>query len=200
MRIGLDVDGVICDFTHGAMQFCAEGLGITVPEADSWDWLKQHLTPEQHEYFWQRVQADTLEARLFWEMLPPTDWAMRLLNEVRTLEFLGHDVYWITSRQAARGKQHAEVWLRTHGFHGTVLRVGAEKEKGNKGRVAAALNLDLFVDDFIQECRGVIAYAPRCRVILLAAPYNGQEPLPHGVERQTGEWVVQLLKEVEHEG
>jgi 5'(3')-deoxyribonucleotidase len=98
--IFLDMDGVLCNFFHGALEAC--GLPADTPAV--WDFWKPQLTTSQ---FWSAID----QQHYFWEDLELYPWALELVDVCRSLG----DVYFCSSpgpdRDSASGKL---AWLRRH--------------------------------------------------------------------------------------
>ncbi len=166
MRIAFDLDGTLADL-DAALGAVTDGLfGGAAPGAQPSAGAStedESLTPEeerleparmraltrrqQHEV-WDRVRATAG----FWETLdeiqPGTVARIALLAEQR-----GWEVLFLTQRPTVAGpttQRQTQRWLAQHGFEMPsvfVLGVAA-----SRGKVAAALDVDVVVDDRAENC------------------------------------------------
>lgn len=176
--IGIDMDGIVVSFEHGYAPLLTSVSGIDFPEVGSrewprtWDWEKDAgVTNEQAGKVWGIIKgSDT-----FWFDLPPHEGAEEFLGRINRLSPLDFDIYFITNRMGREVKSQTEEWLIQHGFGSPTVLIS-----GQKGNVANALNLDLYIDDKDTNCLDVVEKSPRTRCLVLDRPYNrGLE----GVER-----------------
>jgi hypothetical protein len=158
MKIGIDVDGVLSDT-----------LVAIHRKFPGWDTSKGWyggFTKEQFDAVWN----DAKNTENFWLCIPVVQGLSRRLmidlNEV-------HDLYFITDRFDTKGSSAARQtkdWLDFEVLRGrTPAGVIVAK---NKGPVAAALGLDMFIDDKPDNCVDVINAVPSCRVYLCSLPHN----------------------------
>lgn len=143
VKIGIDLDGVLADFTFGfATQ--ARRLGLS-PAYNSNEQQLQYnglcgLKMGDMEKVWKEIE----KSRVFWSRLPslikPETWTR--IKRACTL----HDVYFITSRFCGQHlKLQTEVWLRSFGVRNpTVLLVPSPRAKAV---IADRLHLDYVIDD-----------------------------------------------------
>lgn len=148
MRIGIDLDGVLCDFVRSYNALVKAHLGIELPyPAETWDWHTDNgVTKEQSNRMWEVIKSTPFQGTL--HALPG---ALEAIERLNVLNVQGNDIYFITSRSGQLAKFWSELWLRNHGMdYPTVLITS------NKGPVAFGLNLDVFVDDKPENNRGVL--------------------------------------------
>jgi hypothetical protein len=181
LRIAFDLDGVLADM-DGELARQAERLfgervlrrpaleSAGLPEAggvpagsDSKDpkppdespsneppRLKLQLTARRERRLWQHVQA--IDG--FWETLKEIEPGV-----VARLAALATDRRWevifVTKRPGSRGataQVQTQRWLTSNGFALPSVFV----VQGSRGRIAAALDLDLVVDDRMENCLDVV--------------------------------------------
>ena len=204
MRLAFDLDGTIADL-HGALAREARRLfpGIeagalprSAPEPDEREEASpdgaeegRHATsalgPRQQRELWQAVCA--LEN--FWETLDEIEpGALRRLS--RLVEERRWELMFLTSRPETRGdtaQAQSHRWLTAHGFHAPSVFV----VHGSRGKIAAALGLDVLIDDRPENCLDV-AIDSSARAILV---WRGEEGKVPASARQLGIGAVQSLGE-----
>ena len=169
MRIAFDMDGVLADM-HASLAIEAEQM-FTEHEESTVHALETAieqerparppvprlpgpphltLTAQQTEALWERVAG----THNFWEGLAETE-----LGLVGRLARLAGDRRWevmfLTQRPPTLGstvQQQTQAWLRRHGFE----LPSVYTTRGSRGAIAAALNLDVVVDDRFEGCADVI--------------------------------------------
>jgi hypothetical protein len=169
LRVAFDMDGVLADM-HAALAIEAEQM-FTQHEASTVHALEKALeqeppaqppvprlpgpppltlTEHQTDILWNRVAG----TRNFWERLAETE-----LGIVGRLARLADDRRWevifLTQRPPTLGstvQQQTQAWLRRHGYD----MPSVYTTRGSRGAIAAALNLDLVVDDRFEGCADVV--------------------------------------------
>lgn len=199
MIIGVDIDGVLANFTDAYAALLTAKTGIEFPKnSSSWP----------TEWYWERaagvnkadetaVWKDGILSTNFWANLPRLPLAEQTLDLLMLKRWEGDQVYFITTRPGKKAKLLTEAWLQRWGFlTPTVLIAGSEAAKG---QLAKALKLDVFIDDKPENCEQVIEatkqqvaydgmmsmepfYEYPCKVFLVDAPYN-RTPQPAGIIR-----------------
>jgi uncharacterized HAD superfamily protein len=88
---------------------------------------------------------------------------------------LRNDIYYVTNRAGASAKRQTESWLYRYlpyaelGVHPTVLITS------DKGAAAKALKLDVYVDDNLDNIKGVLRESATTRAYLFDRAYNQGE-------------------------
>jgi hypothetical protein len=171
LRIGIDLDGVLADMDsaldHHADQLFGPASSPPVPvrTSDSYDVLPDHsaggvpdpialqirrrLTERQQRRLWRRVRG--IEG--FWESLEETEPGVvsRLASLTSERRW---EVIFLTKRPATAGatsQLQSQRWLTSKGFHLPSVFVVT----GSRGLIAAALALDIVVDDRPENCLDV---------------------------------------------
>lgn len=162
MKIGFDVDGVLAEFCRAYEQRFIDLTGRNTfapfePEVGpkSWDWPVDlyGYTKAEESAVWEGIRNDPM----FCVSLPPHA-DMTLLMQWYTANTWKahnkHDVYFITSRVGPFAKAATEFWLKLFNIPTpTVLIVSGR----DKGIVAKALKLDLFVEDNLDNANTIAA-------------------------------------------
>lgn len=182
MKIGFDVDGVLADFSTAFVQqyLRVTGKNLFQPgdaeDAPCWNGdLYRGYTKEEASQVWAAVIASPD----FWLNLPALSGADTVAMVIADLE-RRHDIYFVTSRVGETAKKQTEKWL----YH----MLGTPKPtvliSSQKGFCAAALKLDVYIDDNYHNVLdvGTLTYEERrnkpkprwpvTRVYLLDKRYN----------------------------
>jgi hypothetical protein len=160
LRIAFDMDGVLADM-HAALSIEAERMfsGQEAATAQALeDALEQEppapfvvpppltLTAGQMESLWRRVAG----AYDFWEGLAETESGI-VARLAQIAERRRWEVIFLTQRPPTRGatvQRQTQAWLRRHGYDCPSVYT----TRGSRGAIAAALNLDVVVDDRFEGC------------------------------------------------
>lgn len=187
MNIGIDIDGILANFTDSYSPKLTKETGIIFPKASSewpttWYWDREAMKAAG-------IPADTAKAienkiwegirnSGFWGELDPLPGAKDTLARALDMRYYGHNIYFITARPGNFSKLLTENWLKENGFKfvPTVLITA------DKGPIARGLALDAFIDDRPENCSEVLEASHKTRVFLVDAPYNRHYE-HEGVER-----------------
>ena len=147
--------------------------------------LKLKMTPRQQRRLWRHVES----IENFWESLAPLEPGV-----IERLARLTSDRRWeiifLTKRPKTVGvtsQVQTQRWLESHGFRMPSVYV----VQGSRGRIAAALALDVVIDDRPENCLDV-AVDSKARAILIWR--DGQNQLPAATQR-LGIGVVKTVAE-----
>jgi hypothetical protein len=183
LRVAFDLDGVLADMDsalaeHAEVLFGKDRIKRAGSTSDSEVQISagadlalapsdMDLTPRQRRRLWRRI------ARIenFWMTLQEIEpgSVKRLATAVAACRW---EVIFLTKRPATAGlpaQVQSQRWLAAHGFE----RPSAYVVKGSRGHIAAALDLDVVVDDRPESCRDVIAESS-ARALLV-----WRKPAPH---------------------
>lgn len=215
LRIGFDLDGVLADMEGelvrqaeilfgepmtrrvepravrdqaDAARASAEAMDATPVDGAANDvppLLKLRMTPRQQRRLWRHVES----IENFWESLAPLEPGVierlaRLTIERRW------EIIFLTKRPKTVGvtaQLQTQRWLESHGFKLPSVYV----VQGSRGRIAAALALDIVIDDRPENCLDV-AVDSKARAILIWR--EGQNQLPAATQR-LGIGVVKTVAE-----
>lgn len=190
MRIGLDCDGVLANFNQRYIQLIIESTGrdLFPPrpfDIPCWDYPEYYgYTHTEVKQVWKAIEADTR----FWLELPPYPETPEILKRLAELKLEGHDIYFVTSRLGVLAKRQTEAWLRNEtlaatGYYGTHLTPDTVLISSEKGLVAHALDLDLYIDDRFENAIDVHYTTANTLSFLLDRPWNAHRTAPLGVIR-----------------
>jgi uncharacterized HAD superfamily protein len=172
LKIGVDVDGVLADFTGGARQILKDHLGIDTTGRTQTGWG------------FDSIGVDKATERKLWDYIDDyKDWWYNCLQPLPNCNLITtlcekHQVIFITNRKHATEasgsmpvNEQTAFWLRQwfNIPNPTVLL------SDNKGPLCAALGLDLFIDDRDKNLTEVIAAIGEDKVVGLEASYTPKE-------------------------
>jgi hypothetical protein len=165
LRIAFDLDGVLADMDSALLEHADVLFGKvpvrrapTTPESETNSSANAgaataadlNLTPRQNRRLWRHVAG----IENFWltlrEIEPGSVKRLAAISAARRWEII-----FLTRRPATAGlsaQVQSQRWLASHGFE----RPSAYVVKGSRGLIAAALDLDVVVDDRPENCRDVI--------------------------------------------
>lgn len=192
MRIGIDLDDVLADFISEFAEIAHDIYGRPQPEVKpvDWEWSNFGLSKEEQGKVWERI-VGTFN---FWEKLSVEPGAMRISMTRLTED--NHDLVFITARAKTAGytvQEQSARWLnRCFGLSYPTVIVD-----NNKGPIAAALQLDYFVDDRPKNCIEIKNAVPDCKVFLKNSSHNVAYENPEWMPRVANfDEFVNLVKAV----
>jgi len=167
---GVDLDGCLVNWVEGFQRKLITVTGrdlfppYYIPRV--WDWAEAAgYTDAEIRTTWNVIKGE----RNWWAGLDcyHDEHVVQTLDELDKRQAHGESVYFITSRPGYKAKAQSEDWLRHHGMpHPTVL-ISHEK-----GLAAAALALDAYIDDNLENVMGVRVHRPQCSTYLCDRPWN----------------------------
>ncbi len=176
MRIGLDIDGVICDFNHGYVKELIRANGYVIPprvkswdiknDPDTWDYAVPYgFSHEVNEEVWKDI-SNSYSGGYFWRQLPSLlsrDDRKRLNNIMDD-----HDVYFVSKRPLSMHGATIE-WMQEYFPHPHLTVLLSNK----KGLIASGLQLQAFFDDKPKNLEDILrACGTTCACFLIDQPWN----------------------------
>lgn len=171
MRIGIDVDGVVCDFTSAWRKLVLNLLGKNTEGIvqTTWGFDSLGLNLEQEKYLWKHIDTTPDWWKYNLSRLPFT-----ALLEVVDRD---HELFFITNRKPAAGdsiEKQTKFWLLSH----TAVYCPTVLVTKDKGELCKALGIRYFIDDKPSNCEDVYSNSFNTKVYIADAPYN-QGEVPH---------------------
>lgn len=165
LNIGFDVDDVLADFVSAFVTLARTIFDKPAPgyRPANWEWTDSGLTPAQIDEVWRQIK----NTRNFWENLRVADGA----GANALLKLASHRLFFITARIPTPGhteEDQTAMFIRNN-FN---LDFPTVIVTANKGPIAAALQLDYYIDDRPKNCLEIKRAAPACRVFLKDASHN----------------------------
>jgi 5'(3')-deoxyribonucleotidase len=177
MKIGIDVDGVLANFNESFIDRIIEvtGKDLFPPrpfDIPTWHYPQHYGYTEAEMDFadgpvWKSVKKDPT----FWYLLQPYLGVPEFLS---TLDSGDHEIYFVTNRAGIQVKAQTESWLEFHGFGLRTPNFGFPTVliSSDKGTIAKALRLDLYIDDNDDNCLAVHHDSTGTKMVQLARPWN----------------------------
>lgn len=134
LTLGIDLDGVVCDFPTAANLHLADMLGADPIPVDRWDWYKSYGEDVEDE--WIALWDEYVPGGFFLTL----DEISGACDALDVLRRLGHKLVFCTARPLCAG-QDTEAWLEMRGFGGHALFVTGDS------RTKQYLDVDLLIDD-----------------------------------------------------
>jgi 5'(3')-deoxyribonucleotidase len=167
MRLGIDLDGVVANFTKGWIDFYNRDFdaALAVEQATAWDGVTSITHFEDMDAFWKWTEA--LDGRsLFWH-LEPFPGAVETLRE---LDAAGHRIVVITAKPAFAVADTYE-WINAQGIPTSEIHILEAKWE---------IDCDVYLDDGPHVLPGLVAHRPDRVVCRYVRPWNS--PVPGAVD------------------
>ncbi len=157
MRLGIDLDGVICNWTKRAIQMLNARFELDLDECGEsphWDWIEENITKKQWAWLWTAGVERGMFATL--ELLPGAFSALQRLTR-------DHRVFLITNRPQA-SRRDTIYWVSKFlpfNFQGIVTT----KEKWE-------IECDVYLDDKPENVQALRAHRFTSYQVLFRRQYN----------------------------
>ncbi len=159
MRLGIDLDGVVANFTKGWMAFYNDQFGTRLAESDSKSWGDLvNLTHFQHiDEFWE--WSSDLDGRsVFWH-LEPFPGAVEAL---RSLVDQGHQIVVLTTKPEF-AVTDTYAWIERHRIPAAEVHILEEKW---------LVDCQVYLDDGPHVLPGLVKHRPESTVCRYVRPWN----------------------------
>ena len=172
LKIGVDVDDVIVNFIAAFRREAEFVLGKKLSvDPGSWTFKNWELSQTDIEKVWDHIkQTDNWFFYNFYTLPFVPENLPWLVEE--------HDVYFITARIPTAGfsvQKQTQLYLSELGVQFPTVLV-----EPNKGPLAAALKLDAFIDDKVENLLDIDkATQSRTKVFLMSRSYNAEYSIPN---------------------
>jgi hypothetical protein len=168
LRIGCDLDGTLADLDSALEREAATVLG---PQVERPSGLRAR---RQRRAVWDHIAAKPD----FWTTLAEAEpgAVVRLASAAAAGEW---EIIFLTQRPATAGEttqRQSQRWLEAHGFD----RPSVFVVSGSRGKIAAALDLQVVLDDRARNCVDVISDSEAASVLVWRQP---PDRVPPGVSR-----------------
>lgn len=167
MRLGIDLDGVVANFTEGWMRFYNLQHGTTLAESESQRWNDMiTLTHfEDMREFWR--WASDLDGRsLFWH-LNPFPGAVEAIND---LHDEGHEIV-ILTQKPNYAVEDTKEWVAEVGIPASEVHIIDRKW---------SIDCDVYLDDGPHMVPALVEHRPYRTVCRYVRPWN--DPVPGAVD------------------
>lgn len=172
MRLGIDLDGVVANFTKGWMAFYNDQFGTRLVESDSRNWGDLvNLTHFEHiDEFWE--WSSDLDGRsVFWH-LEPFPGAVEAL---RSLVDEGHHIIVLTTKPTFAVDDTHE-WIERHRIPAAEVHILEDKW---------LVECAVYLDDGPHVLPGLVEHRPDSTVCRYVRPWN--RPVPGAVDVESFE-------------
>jgi 5'(3')-deoxyribonucleotidase len=163
MRLGIDLDGVVANFTKGWIDFYNREFGtdLTVEQAVSWDGVTSITHFPDMGAFWK--WSSKLDGRsLFWH-LETFPGAVETLHQ---LDEEGHDIVILTTKPAFAVDDTYE-WIEAKGIPTSEIHILEDKW---------LVDCDVYLDDGPHVLDELVAHRPDRVVCRFVRPWNRSLP------------------------
>lgn len=159
MRLGIDLDGVVANFTKGWMDFYNRefGTALAVEDSKRWNDLVELTHFTSIGEFW-RWSSDLDGKSVFWH-LEPFPGAVEALHSLRSV---GHEIVVVTTKpRFAVGDTYE--WIEKHGIPADEVHILEEKW---------LVDCDVYLDDGPHVLPGLVRHRPEATVCRYVRPWN----------------------------
>lgn len=178
MRLGIDLDGVVANFTKGWMGFYNDQFGTKLVESDSKNWgdLVNLTHFEDIDEFWE--WSSDLDGRsVFWHLEPfpgAVEALRRLVDE-------GHQIIVLTTKPGfAVADTHQ--WIERHRIPAAEVHILEDKW---------IIECRVYLDDGPHVLPGLVEHRPESTVCRYVRPWN--RPVPGAVDVKSFEEFIGVV-------
>jgi 5'(3')-deoxyribonucleotidase len=159
MRLGIDLDGVVANFTQGWMSLYNRQFGTELAVADSkrWNDLVDLTHFNDVDEFW-KWSSDLDGRSVFWHLEPFPG----AVEAVRSLVDAGHSIIVITTKPAFAVADTYE-WIESHRIPAAEIHILEEKW---------LVECDVYLDDGPHVLPGLVEHRPESTVCRFVRPWN----------------------------
>lgn len=174
INVGIDLDGVIFNFSKRFSEYCNYKFGERCPiisdryEIKNWNWEEWYpITKEESKIIWNDIKC----SKNFWQTLKlinnnEFDAIRKAFNNYET----NIVTYFITSRIPTVGNNlHLQCINSLIQYHWKNPQVILSNEKGN---ICRELGINYFIDDKVENCLDAKNKNENCNVYIMDAGYN----------------------------
>ena len=167
MRLGIDLDGVVANFTMGWMNFYNKEFGaeLEVEDSQRWNDLVDLTHFENMGEFW-RWSSDLDGRSLFWHLEPFPG----AIDALQSLADAGHEIVVITTKPDFAVADTHE-WIANHDIPAAEIHILEDKW---------LVECDVYLDDGPHVLPRLVANRPESTVCRYVRPWN--HPLPGAVD------------------
>jgi len=178
-RLGIDLDGVVTDFTGGWIaRYNREfGTDIAVADADTWNAPLGLTTFKTMSHFWRWARTCG-DGRSLFRVLDPYPGALAGLD---ALVHAGHDIVIITTKPNF-AIQDTYDWLAEHQLPAKEVHIVDDK---------AAIDCDVYVDDAEHNLISYRRNRPKSTTVRWVQPWN--DPLDRVADAMSWEAVLDIV-------
>jgi hypothetical protein len=163
MRLGIDLDGVVADFSKGWIDLYNREFGteLRVEQADTWDGITSITHFEDMREFW-KWSSDLDGRTLFWH-LETFPGAVQALQD---LDREGHQIVIVTMKPSF-AIDDTHDWVAAQGIPASEIHILEDKWR---------IDCDVYLDDGPHVLPGLVANRPDRTVCRYVRPWNRAVP------------------------
>ncbi len=167
MRLGIDLDGVVANFTKGWIDFYNRDFDatLTIEQAIDWDGVTAITHFEDMDAFWDWT-ADLDGRSLFWHLEPFAG----AIDALRCLDAAGHEIVILTAKPDFAVEDTHE-WIAAHQIPTAEVHILEEKWM---------VDCDVYLDDGPHILPALLTHRPDRVVCRFVRPWNA--PLAGAVD------------------
>jgi uncharacterized HAD superfamily protein len=179
IRIGLDLDGVVCDWHRSVLTLFNERGYNFDPSFESpyWDWIKDNVRKEDWDWLWNEG------VKVSYEKASPYPGAVSFVHKLRKKG----NIVVLTARPEGCWRVTIDWWYRFMYFSPTGFNFfysGLEKE---------LVKVDYFIEDNYNYANNYAEAYPHANVILFERAWNENGPDSNVIRADTYNEVLKLI-------